>query len=272
MNLFIFLLFFIFGICVGSFLNCIIYRLETKQSFLKGRSFCPKCHHQLGLFDLIPILSFIILKGKCRYCGKKISLQYPLVEIATGLIFLLIFNFYFLIFNQFLIFNFKTLINLAHLLIISSLLVVIFVYDLKHYIIPDKIIYLAIGVTFVFRILDFGHWDLGFGILRSLQTPLIAGVLAGTFFFLLWLVSGGRWMGLGDAKLAFFMGLFLGWPNILAGLFSAIFIGAIIGLVLIALGKKTLKSQIPFGPFLVVGTFIALFWGPKVIDYLWRAF
>ena len=110
-------------------------------------------------------------------------------------------------------------------------------------------------------------WDLGFGILRSLQTPLIAGVLAGTFFFLLWLVSGGRWMGFGDVKLAFFMGLFLGWPNIVVGIFSAVFLGAIIGLGLIFAGKKNLKSKLPFAPFLVSGTFIALFWGEKLIRW-----
>ena len=272
MKIILSLIIFIFGISVGSFLNCVIYRLEIKQSFLKGRSFCPKCYHILRWYDLIPILSFIFLKGKCRYCGERISLQYPLVEISTGLIFLQIFNFQFPIFNEFSISNFQNFGRLIYLWLISSLLIIIFVYDLKHYIIPDKIIYPAIGITFVFRILDFGHWDLlriwdlGSGILRSLQTPLITGVSAGAFFFLLWLVSGGKWMGLGDAKLAFFMGLSLGFPNILVGIFSAFFLGAIIGLALIAFGKKSLKSKIPFGPFLVTGTFIALFFGEKIIN------
>jgi len=93
MSLIFYLIIFIFGACIGSFLNCLIYRLDSKQSFLKGRSFCPHCKHQLGFFDLIPILSFIIVKGKCRYCKKKISWQYPLVEIATGIVFLLILNY-----------------------------------------------------------------------------------------------------------------------------------------------------------------------------------
>ncbi len=273
MKIILSLIILIFGISVGSFLNCVIYRLEIKRSFLKGRSFCPKCHHTLRWYDLIPILSFIILKGKCRYCGERISLQYPLVEISTGLIFLQIFNFQFPIFNEFSISNFQNFGRLIYFWLISSLLIIIFVYDLKHYIIPDKIIYPAIGITFIFRILDFGHWDLfrisdlGFGIFGGLKSPLITGFVAGLFFSLIWLVSQGRWMGLGDAKLVFFMGLFLGWPNILVALFSAFFLGAIIGLGLIAFGKKSLKSKIPFGPFLIIGTFVALFWGQEIINW-----
>ncbi len=257
---------FVFGACIGSFLNCVIYRLKEKQSFLSGTSFCPKCLHQLGFFDLIPVLSFIFLKGKCRYCGQNISTQYPLVEIATGGLFLLIFNFQqfspeftaegFSIFNEFSIFNFKNFITTLYLLIISCLLIIIFVYDLKHYIIPDKIVYPAIATALIF---NFQKTTFG--------SSLLAGGGAALFFFLLWLVSRGKWMGLGDAKLAFLMGLFLGSPNILTAVFSAFLIGAIMGIVLVMFGKKTLKSQVPFGPFLVVGTFIALFWGREIIKW-----
>ncbi|MBZ9572784.1 prepilin peptidase [Patescibacteria group bacterium] len=247
MNLSFYLIVFIFGACVGSFLNCLIYRLREKESFLSGRSFCPKCRHKLGFFDLIPILSFIFLKGKCRYCSKRISLQYPMVEIATGGVFLLIFNFQ----------NFTTTL---YLLIISCFLIIIFVYDLKHYIIPDKIIYPAIVITFLYRVI-FNFQT------SNLYSSILSALAASGFFFLIWLVSRGKWMGLGDAKLAFFMGLFLGYPQILPALFSAFLIGAIIGLGLIAFGKKSLKSQVPFGPFLVAGSFIALFWGEQIIRW-----
>ena len=246
---------FLTGLVVGSFLNCVIYRLNTKESFLFSRSHCPKCHHILKWYDLIPILSFIIVKGKCRYCKKKISWQYPLVEIFTGLIFLLLVTCH------------LSLVTLIYYIVVSSLLIVIFVYDLKHYIIPDKIIYPVIVIVFLYRILSFGHWSLGFGIFEGLKMPLIVGFSAGGFFFLIWLISRGRWMGFGDVKLGFFMGLFLSWPNILVALFSAFFIGAIIGIGLIIAGKKTLKSQVPFGPFLVTGTFIALFWGQNLINW-----
>ena len=235
---------FLTGLVVGSFLNCVIYRLNTKESFLFSRSHCPKCHHILKWYDLIPILSFIIVKGKCRYCQKKISWQYPLVEIFTGLIFLLLVTCH------------LSLVTLIYYIVVSSLLIVIFVYDLKHYIIPDKIIYPAIITALIF--------NFQFSIFNS---SILSGLGAAGFFFLFWLISRGRWMGFGDVKLGFFMGLFLSWPNILVALFSAFFIGAIIGIGLIALGKKTLKSQVPFAPFLVIGTFIALFWGQNLINW-----
>jgi prepilin signal peptidase PulO-like enzyme (type II secretory pathway) len=261
MSLIFYLITFIFGTCIGSFLNCLIYRLNNKQSFLRGRSFCPHCKHKLSFFDLIPILSFVFLKGKCRYCGKKISGQYPLVEIATGGLFLLILNLQFGG-SQFSIFNLLTSIRFFYLLIVSSLLVVVFVYDLKHYIIPDKVIYPAIGITFFYQLI-YNFQAIG----SSFWSFLLSAFGAAGFFFLMWLVSKGEWMGFGDVKLGFFMGFFLGWPNILVALFSAFFIGAIIGIGLIVLGKKTLKSQVPFAPFLIIGTFIALFGGQNLINW-----
>ena len=253
----------LFGLAVGSFLNCVIYRLERGESFLEGRSYCPHCRHILNWPDLIPVFSFLILKGKCRYCSQKIFWQYPLVELATAIIFLTLY------------YNFFTMVNLLQfifLLAISCFLIIIFVYDLKHYIIPDKVVYPAIGFAFLyqlFRSLEFvnwnlfGIWNLEFGILR----PILPSILASAFFLAIVLISRGKWMGMGDVKLAFLMGLFLGWPNILVALFLAFLIGAIIGIGLIVAGKKTLKSEVPFGPFLVTGTFLALFWGEKLINY-----
>jgi len=254
--LLVYLTIFIFGLAVGSFLNCIIYRLKVDKSFLEGRSYCPKCEHILGWKDLIPIFSFLILKGKCRYCHERISWQYPLVEIATGLLFLLIFNF------QFSIFNFQSLLVTSYWLLVACFLIIIFVYDFKHYLIPDKIIYPAITIAFLYNIFY------SYFILHTsdfIFHTLFAALGAAAFFLLIVLFSKGKWMGIGDVKLAFFMGLFLGFPNILIALFLAFLVGAIIGLGLIALGKKTLKSEVPFGPFLVIGTFIALFWGDKLI-------
>ena len=251
---------FIFGLIVGSFLNSVIYRLEQGQSFIKGRSFCPHCKHQLSWQDLIPVFSFLILKGRCRYCQKKISWQYPLVEFFTGILFVLIFSrsegARLAQFDWAAIFNF----------IIASFLIVIFVYDLKHYIIPDKVIYPAIVAAFLFRIWNFGNWDL-FGILN-----LVFGILPSLFFLAIIIFSQGKWMGLGDFKLAVLMGLFLGWPDIIVALFSAVFLGAIIGIGLIISKEKTLKSEVPFGPFLVFGTFLALFWGGKIINFYLNLF
>jgi leader peptidase (prepilin peptidase)/N-methyltransferase len=253
---------FIFGLIVGSFLNCVIYRLELKEfkkekkSFLKGRSFCPNCKHVLAWDDLIPVVSFFLLHRRCRYCKKKISWQYPVVEISTALIFLLIFNFQF------------SILSICFLFLISCFLIIIFVYDLKHFIIPDKLIFLAIGTVLIFRIWDLiENWSLKIENLRTLENALIAALISFLFFFIIFALSRGRWMGFGDVKLALFMGLFLGWPSILAALFFSFFIGAIMGVILIISKRKGLKSEVPFGPFLILGTYIALFWGEKIVNW-----
>jgi len=275
----IYLIIFIFGLAVGSFLNCIIYRLQTDESFLIKRSYCPDCKKTLSWPDLIPLLSFLFLKGKCRYCQRPISLQYPLVELATGIFFI------FITF-QWLNGHLVNWLNFFYFLFVISVLIVIFVSDLRYYIIPDKVIYPAIGVTFIYRLLEIWNQSikllvlcsaehpnlfecsgLGFGIFRPLINPFLSAALASAFFLAIILISRGRWMGWGDVKLAFFMGLLLGFPNILIALFLAFFFGAIMGIGLIIIGKKTLKSEIPFGPFLVAGTFIALFWGNSLISW-----
>jgi len=256
--LFFYFFVFLFGLMVGSFLNCVIYRLEKNESFLKGRSYCPHCKHILSWKDLIPILSFLILKRKCRYCKNKISVQYPLVELATGILFVSVAQ---LTVNSEQL-TISNLVNFCYLLIVICFLIIIFVYDLKYFLIPDKVIHPAIIIALIFN----------FQFLISKQFSIfnysILSAFGAAFFFLLiFLVSRGKWLGFGDVKLAFFMGLFLGFPNILVALFFAFFIGAIIGIGLIISGKKTLKSEIPFGPFLVTGTFIALFFGNQIINW-----
>jgi len=229
-----------FGLTIGSFLNVVICRLETNESILISRSHCPKCKVILKWYDLIPVLSFLIQKGKCRYCMKRISWQYPIVEISTACLFLLIFNFQFSIFN------------LIYYLIIISFLIIIFVYDLKYYLILDKVIFPAIIIVGIFNFLISPEgW----------QFSILSAFGASLFFLLLVLVSKGKWMGLGDVKFAFLMGLILSWPNILLGLFLSFFSGAIIGIILILFGKKGLKSQIPFGPFLVGATVLIMLYG-----------
>jgi len=255
----------LFGLAVGSFLNCVIYRLERGESFLEGRSYCPHCRHILNWPDLIPVFSFLILKGKCRYCSQKISWQYPLVELATALIFLLLF----LQANVTLPFlvTLGNIYIMVYLLLISCFLIVIFVYDLKHFIIPDKIIYpaIAIALIFNFQFLIFNQFSI-------FKFSILSAIGAAIFFLAIVLISRGRWLGIGDIKLAFFIGLFLGFPNILVALFLAFLIGAIIGLGLVISGKKTLKSEVPFGPFLVTGTFLALFWGQNLISAYLKMF
>ena len=266
--LFFYIFVFILGLAVGSFLNCIIYRLEKNESFLKGRSYCPHCHHILAWQDLIPILSFLILRGKCRYCGKKISLQYPLVELATGILF---FSIFYSTFQHSNIPTLQQFIQFLYLSIVSSFLIIVFVYDLKHYIIPDKIIFPAIATVFIFQIIS--NFQFPFSItnfqfrITNFYFSILSALGAAAFFLLIFLFSRGKWLGFGDVKLGFLMGLFLGFPKILISLFFAYLIGAIIGIGLILAGKKTLKSEVPFGPFLVTGTFVAFFWSNILIDW-----
>jgi len=237
---------FIFGLILGSFLNCFIYRLEIGGSALKGRSFCPGCKHVLAWSDLIPVISFFLLERKCRYCKKPISWQYPLVEIATGFLFFL--SFYFSVNRP---------EEIVYRMVISCFLIVIFVYDLKHYLIPDKVVYPAIILS--------GFWLVLFG--ENIIGYFYSAVLAAGFFLFLVLISKGKWMGIGDIKLGFLMGLFLGWPGILAALFLAFFSGALVGLSFVFSGRKKISSEIPFGPFLVFGTFISLFLGEDIINW-----
>ncbi|MFC1663735.1 prepilin peptidase [Patescibacteria group bacterium] len=257
-NLFFYLIIFLFGLGIGSFLNSIVFRLQVDESFLLKRSFCPNCKHKLSWKDLIPLLSFLILKGKCRYCQNKISLQYPLVELVTGILFVLIFYYC------------QSFLFAIYCLVITCFLIIIFVYDLKHYIIPDKIIYPAILISVI--------WYLVASVFLNLYTKYdifgasFAALLAAIFFLVIVLISRGKWMGVGDIKLALLLGLFLGWPNILVALFLAFFVGAIIGIGLVISGKKTFKSEVPFGPFLVGGTFITFFLGEKIINWYFNFF
>jgi len=247
---------FIFGLIIGSFLNCVIYRLE-KDKKITGRSFCPKCKHKLSWLDLFPVFSWIFLGGKCRYCSKKISIQYPLVELATAFVFL------FLASGQIEL-TWRVVVNLLFFFYIFSSLIVIFVYDLKHYLIPDIVLFPAIIITAILRVLQVFNLNP-----QSLVfwNYFLAVVIASGFFFLIWLVSRGKWMGFGDVKLAILMGLLLGVERVLVALFLAFMLGAIVGIVMMILHKKGLKSEIPFGPFLILGTVIALFWGPIIIKW-----
>lgn len=253
---------FLFGLIIGSFINVLADRLP-RDEHIGGRSRCPRCQAVLVWYDLFPVVSFLFLGGRCRHCRQKISWQYPLIEIITGLLFLLVFNWQFPFFDQWPVFNFSFL-NLFYFLFITACLLVIFISDLRYYIIPDQIIYAAIIFTVVYR---------GWFFRDLLGNNLMAAFLAGGFFLTLVLVSAGAWMGWGDVKLALVMGLILGWPKVLLALFLAFFVGAAVGLGLIFFGRKNWKSEIPFGTFLSASAFLIFLAGDRLIsivnDYWW---
>ncbi len=242
---------FVFGLFIGSFLGVVIDRVPHKKSIIAGRSYCNYCKHNLGFFDLIPLASFIILRGKCRYCKKKLSWFYPGIELITALLFALTF---YLVYSPVTILNYRFLFYVAYLLVMISGFIAIFFIDLKHRIIPDKILLLLAIISFVWLVI-------------GQQYLLINNLLSalGSFgFFLLvtllyYIFTRKTGMGGGDIKMSFVLGLFLGFPLIVVALYLAFLIGAIIAVFLIILKKKKFGSSIPFGPLLIIGTLFTFF-------------
>ncbi len=251
---------FLLGLIFGSFLNTVIYRLHSKEDFLVGRSTCPHCGHVLAWDDLIPVFSFIFLGGKCRYCRKKISWQYPLVEFITGLLFLGIFHQ-----NINLIFDFLGfgILKLSYLFFVTCSLVIIFVYDLKHYIIPNKVVYPLIVISGLWHLVHFFFFTLD---LNQLLNFFVTGFWTAAFFWTVYTLTSGKGMGMGDVKLGFFIGLFLGYPEVLISLFLSFLIGALVSFFLIIFAGKGFKSKVPFGPFLISGLFLILFLGEYLLS------
>jgi prepilin signal peptidase PulO-like enzyme (type II secretory pathway) len=237
----------VFGLIIGSFLNAVIHRLRTKESIITKRSACPQCHHILAAADLVPLLSFAGLWGKCRYCQKPISWQYPLVELFTAIIFVL----------GYLAIGINNSLALLTFYIFSGFLIVIFVYDLKHYLILDRISLPALFIALVLNLL------LG----KSIINLIIASSVPAGFFLLQLIVSKGKWIGGGDIRLGLVMGAMLGWPKVLVALSMSYISGAIIGILLIIIKKKKLDSQIPFGTFLAAATLIALLYGDQLFNW-----
>ncbi len=244
------LMVFILGLFWGSFLNVVSVRYNTGVSFIKGRSFCFSCGKTLNWYELIPVISFLIQKGKCRKCKTKISIQYAIVEILTGAIFVLLFL------------KALPLWSTLVLVVIWSTLIVITIYDARHKIIPDGVVYTFIVLSAVALISSNG--------ISGIYIPdLFAGPLLALPFAGLWFFSKGTWMGFGDAKLALGIGWFLGLSGGATAILLAFWLGAIVGLSIMAVsringlvkrGKKlTMRSEIAFGPFLVLGTAITFF-------------
>jgi prepilin signal peptidase PulO-like enzyme (type II secretory pathway) len=242
---------FVFGLIFGSFLNVLIYRLRNGGRIFFDRSKCPHCKTTLKWHDLVPLLSFAYLYGRCRYCRKKISWQYPIVEILSGLIWVGVFYKNFNGNFQFLISNFQYL-NLFYEIFILSALLVVAVYDARWKIIPDKIVYPAIIIVFIYNAFN-----------ANLIAPLFVALSVFLFFFLIYYFSSGRAMGLGDAKLSFLIGLFLNPISSLVAFNSAFISGAIYAIILLVIGKKSLESKIALGPFLVLGAITAF-----LLDFL----
>ncbi|HBG82073.1 TPA: prepilin peptidase [candidate division CPR2 bacterium] len=263
-----------FGLITGSFLNAYEYRKRTKtKNVWHGRSFCPKCKHKLGAMDLFPVLSYLLLQGRCRYCKKPISTQYPIVEMVAAALFGLIY-WHFFPSNLLNPIDFssqdillKSLGTLAWFYF-ASVLILVVISDLKEMIIPDEVVLPAIVVAFIYGLIasTLGGLESGYLVSR-LGMQLIAGIVGSGFFYSMIVVSKGKWMGGGDVKLAAFMGFALGWPLIFIALLLAFILGSIFGIAIIVLRQKKFADAIPFGPFLAAGTVLAILWGNVVLTW-----
>lgn len=246
---------FVLGALIGSFLNVVAYRYKTGMT-VGGRSRCFSCNRTLAWTELFPVFSFLFQKGKCRKCKSKISLQYPIVELVTGILFLLVFYYFPPV-------SIIAGITTIFYLFVTSLLVVITVYDAKHKIIPDPFVYTFIGVAFVYMF---------FGPQMSFHVPtffqLIAGPILALPFLLTSVLSKGRWMGFADSKLVLGIGWTLGLSSAISAIALAFWIGAIISVLWMAVVLKKFKThyEIPFGPYLILGMYIVLFWQVQVFD------
>ena len=249
------LLTFIFGTIIGSFLNVVAFRYNTGLG-VNGRSKCFSCAKTLTWKELIPVFSFVAQKGKCRKCKSKISWQYPLVEVSTGVLFLLIFM-------KFSPVDATAAVQTGLYLLITAILLVIVIYDIRHKIIPDALSYLFAGIAFV---------SLFFGGVTFFHMPLVIDLLAGPIcalpFALLWLVSKGAWMGLGDAKLMLGIGWTLGLVGAVSATVLAFWIGAVVSVIWMFIVFRKIKGryEIPFGPYLILGMYLVLIFGISVID------
>jgi leader peptidase (prepilin peptidase)/N-methyltransferase len=245
----------LFGLAAGSFLNVCIYRLPEGKSIVRPRSRCPGCGKLIGALDNIPVLSFILLKGRCRHCSTRISLQYPLVELVTPLLLVLVYH------------SFGLTLEFFGYSLFALGLVVVFFTDVNRRIIPDK-------VTYPFIVLGLAY--------SALSGNMIGGLIgaASGFGLLVFVAWFGRLlfkkdaMGGGDVKLAAMVGAFLGWKLLLTSLFLAFVMGALFGGVFLIARGRSKGTEVAFGPFIAVGAIVSLFWGAEIlaayIGFVWR--
>jgi len=257
-NVFLYVIAALFGLIIGSFLNVLILRKSLRKS-IGGRSHCRGCKKTLSPVELVPIVSFLIQKGRCRSCGIALLWQYPLVELATAILFVISFI---LVNPSF--FDVYSWLILFGVWIGVAVGVVIIVFDLRYTIIPDYAVIALLILGVIASIMKSGNiQNFPFSNNSLIPTWLAAFIISG-FFAALWLFSKGRWMGLGDAKLILSTSVLLGFPASLVAFLFSFWLGALVSFLLILCGKKSLTSKLPFGPFIVFASVLSYFLIPHM--------
>ncbi|MBP7837076.1 prepilin peptidase [Candidatus Saccharibacteria bacterium] len=277
----------LFGLALGSFVNALVWRIfmqsqeakkhqkksskklssskvaqikkaSKKYSVLKGRSMCPQCQHQLFSKDLIPIISWLSVRGKCRYCKNKISLQYPVVELTGVALFMATYYLW-----PYTLVGFKAYEAFVIFLGIITVGLALSVYDLQYMELPTPLVY----ILGFFGSLFSGSVALGNSEMSVLISSFIGSIGFGGFFYILYRVSNGKWIGGGDVRIGFALGIILGWQKSIVALTLAAYGGTLLIIVLLVIKKYHKKMKIPFGPFLLAATFIVVLVGQPVIDW-----
>ena len=251
--------FALLGLAVGSFLNLCIDRLPQGKSIVRPGSHCDNCNQSLKAIDLVPVFSYIWLKGHCRYCGARIPLRSPIVEFAAAAIF------------AFLAWHYGLSLELAFTVIYASIFIVIFAIDLEQELILNIVVFPAMILAFAFSFFWGGFeefWPrVGPGFVLS---ALLGGAVGFVLMLLPYLLTRGRGMGYGDVKLAAFIGLMSGFPLVIVALLAGIIAGGLVAVfLLLSRMVKSRKAAIPYGPFLAVGAMVALIWGDKIFQWWW---
>jgi prepilin signal peptidase PulO-like enzyme (type II secretory pathway) len=267
----------VFGLILGSFVNAFVWRLHEQQelvskksktvreklqklSILHGRSMCPNCEHQLAAKDLVPVLSWLSLQGKCRYCRKPISWQYPVVELTTAILFVLLYLWWPLAFQNF------GLVSFIMWLVFLVGFMILTVYDIRWFLLPDKVVWPLVGLASAQVLVQVFFFDGG---LSAIVEALYGVLIASGFFYGLYVVSKGKWIGGGDVKLGLVIGLLIGGPLAsLLVLYFASILGTLVSLPMLLNKKMKRSSVIPFGPFLLLATIIVQLFGSPISDWL----
>lgn len=240
------LIIFMFGASMGSFIAASVYRMENKKSILRGRSECEKCGQKLHVRDLVPVFSYLFLRGKCRKCAKPISIELFLTEIICGALFLAAY-----------FYHSSSILLLLRDWVFLGALAFLFLYDKKYQILPDAVSIPSIIIVFGLNAAaGYDVWNM--------SLAMLAG---GGFFAAQYLISRGKWVGDGDIRMGALLGAGLGWPGVVAAIFIAYILGAVYSIFLLLAKKKKMQSRIAFGTFLAVGGVITLFWGEKIINW-----
>lgn len=257
----LFIYIFLVGLVIGSFANVVIYRLPCGQAIVRGRSKCPGCGQKLAWYDLIPIVSFLILKKRCRNCKAPISWTYPLVELYSGFVFLASYQ----------LFSSGGLINWFFAVFILELFLILGLIDLRRLILPDPLLIVLLGGSLVVLAIS-KLFDVRVNWPVSVSTSFIAAILLFAALFLLWFLSKGQWLGFGDVKLAGIIALIFGFWGGLVILYVAVVLGALIGLVLLLIHRANLKTKLPLGTFICLSATFYMLGGDIVLNRLGSIF